>query len=142
MRYVVLALPMLYAFAADELLRIRLAPQAAAIATITLALLLPRLAQARAVAEARAERCANFPGDFDPRPVLRNLAADGYTVCYTNYWIAYKLQFLSDERTRFIPYRSFDRNRPQSHTLAALPVPKCWVAADGTITPWRGQPPE
>ncbi|MCU1245151.1 MAG: hypothetical protein JWN02_1061 [Acidobacteria bacterium] len=144
MRYIVLALPMLYAFAAAELLRLTALSRVAtgaALVTITLALLVPRLAQARAVAEARSERCASFPGDFDPRPVIRKLAAEGYTVCYTNYWIAYKLQFLTDERTRFIPYRSFDRNRPQSRMLAAMPVRKCWVALDGTITPWQGSPP-
>jgi len=46
----------------------------------------------------------------DPAPVLARIAADGYEVCYANYWQAYQLQFLSDETVKFIPWHSLNRN--------------------------------
>ncbi len=74
--------------------------------------------------------------EADPRPLLRRIEAAGYRVCHADYWVAYKLQFLSDERIRFIPWHSFDRNRPESARLRAEPGPHCLVLPDGTVRPW------
>lgn len=72
----------------------------------------------------------------DPRPLLREIEARGYNVCHADYWVAYKLQFLSDERVRFIPWHSFDRNRPESSRLREEPGPHGLVLPDGTIRDW------
>jgi hypothetical protein len=65
----------------------------------------------------------------------------GYTVCYANYWIAYKLQWLSGERIRFIVWRGYDRNRPESRRLKALLVRKCYVDHQGQISDWKPDAP-
>jgi hypothetical protein len=158
MRYIVSALPMVYAFAAQEMLRLNvgrvLNPSAAEggrsaaadglrtrptfaipIAIVTLALLVPRIAQVRDVARAQGEYYGGLPGDFDPRPTLRAIETAHYTICYTDYWLAYKLQWVSDERVRFIPFHTFDRNREASRALAATPVPKCYVDLSGRVLP-------
>ena len=49
---------------------------------------------------------------------------------------AYTLQFLSDERVRFIPYHSPDRNRTLSAALRSIPGPQCLVTDDGTVRRW------
>jgi hypothetical protein len=72
----------------------------------------------------------------DPRPLLREIEARRYRVCHADYWVAYKLQFLSDERVRFVPWHSFDRNRPQSARLREEPGPHGLVLPDGTIRDW------
>ncbi len=133
MRYIVSALPMVYAYSAQEMLRLRL--HAIPIAAVTLALLVPRIGQIRDVARGQGEYYAGLPGDFDPRLTLQAIEGKGYTICYANYWIAYKLQWVSEERVRFIPYLSFDRNRAASRALAAEPVPKCFVELDGSVRP-------
>jgi hypothetical protein len=135
MRYIVSALPMVYAFAAREMLRLRL--RAIPIAAVTLALLVPRVAQVRDVARGKGEYYAGLPGDFDPRPALQTIESAHYTICYADYWLAYKLQWVSDERVRFIPFRSFDRNREDSQALAAAPGPKCYVDLSGRMRPFN-----
>ncbi|HTS02827.1 MAG TPA: hypothetical protein VMN04_09900, partial [Thermoanaerobaculia bacterium] len=67
---------------------------------------------------------------------LEAIAAGGYTVCHAGYDTAYTLQFLSDERVRFIPFHSPDRNRTLSARLRALPGPQCLVTEDGTVRTW------
>lgn len=133
MRYIVSALPMVYAFAAQEMLRLRW--RTIPIAAVTLALLVPRIGQLRDVALGKGEYYGGLLGGFDPRPTLRAIEDAHYTICYADYWLAYKLQWVSDERVRFIPYRSFDRNREASRLLVATPVPKCYVDPDGRVRP-------
>jgi hypothetical protein len=72
----------------------------------------------------------------DPRGPLLAIAAEGYTVCHAGYDTAYTLQFLSDERVRFVPYHSYDRNRALSAELRALPGPQCLVTDDGAVRRW------
>jgi hypothetical protein len=72
----------------------------------------------------------------DPRPLLREIEARGYAVCHADYWVAYNLQFLSDERVRFVPWHSFDRNRLQSARLREEPGPHGLVLPDGTVRDW------
>ena len=79
---------------------------------------------------------AGLVGEPDPRAPLEAIAAQGYTVCHAGYDTAYTLQFLSDERVRFIPYHSPDRNRALSARLRAEPGPQCLVTDDGLVRPW------
>ncbi len=72
----------------------------------------------------------------DPRAPLKAIAEDGYTVCHAGYDTAYTLQFLSDERVRFIPYHSPDRNRKLSAELRAVPGPQCLVTDEGVVRRW------
>jgi hypothetical protein len=72
----------------------------------------------------------------DPRTPLTAIYGGGYTVCHAGYDVAYTLQFLSDERVRFIPYHSPDRNRTMSERLRAMPGPQCLVTEDGAVRPW------
>lgn len=133
-RYIVSALPMLYAFAAREIwaLRPRLAGIAVALA-ITLGLAVPRMQQVRDVVAGRGEDYSGLGGHFDPRPTLRAIEAGGYSICYAEYWVAYKLQWVSEERVRFIPFHSFDRTPAASRTLEAAPVRKCYVDDEGRV---------
>jgi len=135
MRYIVSALPMVYAFAAQEMLRWRW--RALPIAAVALALLVPHVQQVTDVTRGRGEYYGGLPGDFDPRPTLRAIDGAGYRVCYADYWLAYKLQWVSDERVRFIPFHSFDRNRAASRALAAEPGPKCFVDLRGGVRAMR-----
>jgi len=73
----------------------------------------------------------------DPRAPLRTITEAGYTVCHAGYDTAYTLQFLSDERVRFIPYHSPDRNRTMSASLRSMPGPQCLVTDDGAVRPWE-----
>jgi len=72
----------------------------------------------------------------DPRAPLKAIAKEGYSVCHAGYDTAYTLQFLSDERVRFVPYHSPDRNRALSTELRALPGPQCLVTDDGAVRRW------
>lgn len=133
-RYIVSALPFVYAYAAEEMLRFRW--RLTAIALVTLALLIPRALDARAVAEGKREQYATFPGAFDPRPVLTEIEARGWRVCYADYWIAHKLEWVSEGRVAFIPFHAYDRNRERSRRLAAMPGTKCYVENDGRVHPF------
>ncbi len=141
-RYVMIALPILYAFAAQELVRLwdrrragwRILALSAAV-VVAAGLIIPRSVQARDAAAGRLEQHDNWPGGFDPRPALREVAAGHYTVCYANFWVAHKLEWLSETDVRFIPYRSVNRRMTESSRLAALPGPKCFVDLQGHVRP-------
>ena len=79
---------------------------------------------------------AGLLAEPDPRAPLRAIAEQGYTICHAGYDTAYTLQFLSDERVRFIPYHSPDRNRTLSAELRANPEPQCLVTDDGVVRRW------
>jgi hypothetical protein len=72
----------------------------------------------------------------DPRAPLEAIRAAGYTVCHAGYEMSYTLQFLSDERVRFIPHHSPDRNRVLSAALRSMPEPHCLVTDDGEVRTW------
>ena len=72
----------------------------------------------------------------DPRAPLKTITEEGYTVCHAGYDTAYTLQFLSDERVRFIPYHSPDRNRTLSAELRSISGPQCLVTDDGAVRRW------
>ena len=126
-RYIVVALPCLYAFAARAASRWRIA--ALLNLVVLIALVAGRIADARAVASAHREYYAGLPGDFDPRPTLAAIERRGYTVCDADYWIAYKLQWISDERVRFIVSRGYNRNRAEVQGL----VSQCHVDESGRV---------
>jgi hypothetical protein len=131
-RYIVSALPMVYAFSAETMLRLRI--RWLLVALVALALLVPAIGLVRDVSEGHAEAYAGFSPIYpDPRPILRAIEEQGYTICYADYWIAYKLQWISEERIHFIPWRSLDRNRAMSRELMAAPGPKCFVDNDGRV---------
>jgi hypothetical protein len=69
----------------------------------------------------------------DPHVLIRSIRRAGYSVCYANYWVAYKCQFLSRETVRFIPYHSRDRNPDESRDLRSSPGRKCLVSENGTV---------
>lgn len=138
-RYVVPALPILYAFAAEGARRLWMTRAKAVapigILTVTFGLALSRVDHIRDLLAARAEYwVADFP-TWDPRPALAAIKRGGYTVCASDYFSAYKLEFILEERVRFIVRRSYDRRPERSHMLAALPVRKCLVdTATGRVT--------
>jgi hypothetical protein len=72
----------------------------------------------------------------DPRAPLKTITEAGYTVCHAGYDTAYTLQFLSDERVRFIPFHSPDRNRTLSAELRSIPGPQCLVTDEGAVRRW------
>ncbi len=136
-RYIVIALPILYALAARSIVSLWDARQRtlaiAALIVIALGLYIPRVQQTRAVVAARLEQHENWPGGFDPRPALHELQRGHYTVCYANVWVAHKLEWLSDPTVRFIPYRSVNRQMVESLRLARTPGPKCFVDLEGHV---------
>ena len=67
---------------------------------------------------------------------LETILAEGYTICHAGYDTAYTLQFLSDERVRFIPHHSLDRNRKLSRELRLLSGPQCVVTDEGAVRRW------
>lgn len=136
-RYLAPALPavlalLLVSFAeAMEFLRQRVRPALVVLFSFGLAL----LAAAFLVrgAQVVVERLLLEP---DPRAPLRAIFEGGYTVCHAGYETTYMLPFLSDERVRFIPFHSPDRNRRLSAELRRSPEPHCLVAADGSVRRW------
>lgn len=139
-RYIVPALPALYAFAADGAQRLwgtrarALAPLA--LLAVTGGLAIERIQQVQAVVDARAENTQRI-AEWDPRPTLAEIERRGYRVCYADYWAAYKLEFISHGRIQFILHNSYDRTPEQSRMRAALPVPKCYVDIfTGAVTPY------
>jgi hypothetical protein len=139
-RYIMIALPIVYTFASAEIIRLwdRGRPDARFIAVlativITASVFIPRHRQVRDVAAALLEQHENWPGGFDPRPALGVIRRDGYRVCYADVWIAHKLEFLSDSGVRFIPHRSVNRRMVESLRLGALPGPKCFVDLKGNV---------
>jgi hypothetical protein len=108
------------------------------IPSVLVAVALGGLAAVTALFLARQARdvVAGILREPDPRGPLEAITAQGYSVCHAGYDTAYTLQFLSDERVRFIPYHSFDRNRALSARLRAEPGPQCFVTDEGTVRPW------
>jgi hypothetical protein len=141
-RYMMIAVPILYAFAAREIVHLwhsgsRSGRWIAISVTLAIsaALFVPRYDQVRNVVAARAEQYENWPGGFDPRPALSEIAAGGYSVCYADVWIAHKLEWLSPTDIRIIPYRSVNRRMVESLRLASLPGPKCLIDDRGNVRP-------
>ncbi len=136
-RYVTPALPAAVALVlatvaeATRLLRRKIPAGAAALLPAGLALFAALFLARRA--RGTVEALVREP---DPRAPLETIAAEGYAVCHAGYDTAYTLQFLSDERVRFIPYHSYDRNRGLSAELRALPGPQCLVMDDGSVRRW------
>jgi hypothetical protein len=126
--YLVLAYPALLAVAADGWSRAfpRRSPSGLPIAALTAVGL---IALHDGFDGARAALLA----EPDPHALVRAIREEGYSVCYGDYWIAYRHQFLSRESVRFIPYHSRDRNPRESRVLAASPGRKCLVLPDGTF---------
>ncbi|HVT44821.1 MAG TPA: hypothetical protein VMT00_10550 [Thermoanaerobaculia bacterium] len=132
-RYVVAALPIVYAFLADTLVGMAASarPYLRGIAILCIVMAVVSLAT---VSMATAREIESEP---DPMPLIDRIISSGYSICHAEYWTAYKLQFLSRERIRFIPYRSFDRNRTESASLTAEPGPKCLVDRHGQLREYR-----
>jgi hypothetical protein len=139
-RYIVAALPIVYAFAAEELMRWRVAGWAAAVA-VAIVLAVPRMQEIRDVQQARSEGYGGLLPNRDPRPILANIEHAGYRTCYANYWLAYKLEWISDGRVRFIPWHSYDRTPAESRRRIASPDAKCLVSRDGSVTLASVPPP-
>ena len=128
-RYVCVALPCVYAFAARAGTRWRPAVIVNLIVLVVLAF--GRWQDAHAVAAAQREYYGGLPGDFDPRPTIAALQRGRYTVCDGDYWVAYKLQWITDERVRFIVTHGYNRNRAEVKGL----VSQCHVDEKGRVTP-------
>lgn len=138
-RYIVPALPMLYAFAAAGMLAwwsrggVRRWFAIAAIAGLVVWLPATRLRDAVEVAEGAREQYTNWPGGFDPRPALGAIRRGGYEVCYGAVWVAHKFEFITDPTVRFVVVASVHRTLPQSLSLVAQPGPKCFLENDGRV---------
>jgi hypothetical protein len=140
MRYLILLLPLVYGVAARGIVFLWQSRGAAhrAAAVIASVVLLSssyggRIKEAADVAAGRGEQHEHWPGGFDPRPTLNDIRTGGYDVCYADFWLAYKLEWLSGSRVKFIPYRSVDRTQTRSLVLAQMPGPKCYVALNGRV---------
>jgi hypothetical protein len=138
-RYMVAALPMVYAFASEELGRWRRVGMAAAM-LFALVLAVQRMQQVRDVEQARSEGYGDFLPNQDPRVILASIDRGGYRICYADYWLAYKLEWVSDGKVQFIPWHSYDRNIPESRRRIAAPVPKCFVDKRGGVR-FASRPP-
>lgn len=139
-RYVAPVVPLLYGAAAAGVVRWWHAGRARRVAAAVLAVLVtiglhvPRSLQARAVAAGASEQYLDWPGSFDPRPVLDELRRGGYRVCYGEVWVAHKLEWLSEPTVRFVPVRLVHRTLRQSLVLIDEPGVKCFVDNDGRVT--------
>lgn len=139
-RYLSLALPVFFAVCAHGMvtlwrsgrlpLRVVAVVGAAAVATN---LYHDRAADVAAILAASREQHEHWPGNFDPRPTMARIEAAEYGVCYADFWIAYKLEWLTRSGVEFIPYRSVNRTRARSLRLLSEQGPKCFVATDGTV---------
>ncbi len=126
--YLALALPALLGLAAEGLRDARPSRRATC--------LLPVLVAAcgvLALQEGFRTARAAILAEPDPHVLIQSIRGAGYSVCYANYWIAYKYQFLSRETVRFIPYHSQDRNPGESRALRSSPGPRCLVLENGTV---------
>jgi hypothetical protein len=139
-RYIVAALPIVYAFAAEELMRWRSVGWVAA-AAVAVTLAVPRMQEIKNVEQVRWEAYGNFIPNRDPRPIVANIERAGYRTCYAQYWLAYKLEWVSDGKVRFIPFHSYDRTPAESRRRIAAPDRKCFVAKDGSVTLASVPPP-
>jgi len=133
-------LPIVYAFAAEELMRWRAAGWVAAVA-VAIVLVIPRMQEIRDLEQAHSEGYGRLLPNRDPRPILANIERAGYRTCYADYWLAYKLEWISDGRVRFITWHSYDRTPAESRRRIASPEAKCLVAKDGSVTLASVPPP-
>jgi len=132
-RYIVPVVPLVYGAAAAGLAKSRRVVALVVASAITLAIFIPRIAQANDVAAGRSERYTNWPGSFDPRPTLVALKDGGYRVCYGEVWVAHKLEWISSPTVRFVPVRSVHRTLEQSLVLIRQPGRKCFVDNFGNV---------
>ncbi|HYC88405.1 MAG TPA: hypothetical protein VEO54_04270 [Thermoanaerobaculia bacterium] len=131
LRYLILALPIVYAWIAAGILRFRRLGFVALL--VAVALCAVRHRDAREIAAGHREQHEHWPGGFDPRPVLAVLDRERYPVCYADFWLAYKLEWLSTSGVQFIPYRSVNSTQVRSLRLAAAPGEKCFVTLQGEV---------
>lgn len=132
-RYLVFCVPIVYAFAARGVMAAQRAAGVLLALVVTTGLYAGRFNEVRAIAAGRGEQHDHRPGGFDPRPALRAIDGGGYTACYADFWLAYKLEWLSDRGVPFIPYRSVNRTMRRSLQLAGAPGPKCFVDLHGNV---------
>jgi hypothetical protein len=98
--------------------------------------LLLTLLMIASMASGAAAVASTIRAEEDPRIVIERIEAEGYTICYANFWLAYKYEFLSGERIRFIPYESQNRTRAESNLRRLERGPKCLLEQDGTVRPY------
>ncbi|HKR66955.1 MAG TPA: hypothetical protein VJZ00_24725, partial [Thermoanaerobaculia bacterium] len=141
MRYLMLALPVAYALAGRGigLLVMKHSVSARGVAALAFCVVTAHLFASRhtdvvEISQGHRESHYQWPG-VDPRPALAAIRQQHYAVCYADFWIAYKLEWLSDTGVQFIPYRSVDRTQRRSRQLARSPARKCFVESDGTVRP-------
>lgn len=138
-RYIVPALPMIYAFAAHGMLAwwsdggARRLTAASLIAFTTLWLAGTRLRDSIEIAHGLREQYTNWPGGFDPRPALEKIRAGGYQTCYGAVWVAHKFEFITDPTVRFVVIASVHRTLPQSLGLIARDGSKCMLSDWGDV---------
>ncbi len=130
-RYIVPALPVAYGVAAAGILEAAGSARRRAKGAAALALFLSCgiWSQSRQA----AARVSSIQSEPDPRVLISQIRREGYSVCYAGFWEAYKLQFLSGNALRFIPWRAHDRNPAASRALAAQPGRKCLLFPDGSF---------
>jgi hypothetical protein len=130
-RYIVVALPCVYGFAAYAVSRRPIGRFALLI--VLVALIAARFHDVRELSAAHREQYTDLPGDFDPRPTIAAIDRGRYAICYGDYWIAYKLQWITSERVRFIVSHGYTRNRAEREQLLAVPGPRCFVDDSGSV---------
>jgi hypothetical protein len=135
-RYVLAVLPFVYVFAAEELLRLRVAG-AVLCAAVVVALAVPRWQQVMSVRRGEYESYARWLPNTDPRRVLATIRSEGYRVCYADYWVADKLEWLANGDVHFITHPGYDRRTADTRRLTVLNVPKCFVEPNGRVRPVR-----
>ena len=126
--YLVLALPALLALSAEGL-RNALRSRRASVLLVTALAACGVVALLDGFRTARAAILA----EPDPHVLIRSIRRAGYSVCYADYWVSYKYQFLSRETVRFITYNSRDRNPGESRALRSSPDRKCLVSENGAV---------
>ena len=139
LRYLILALPIAFALAARGVVALWVMPQMPLrIAAVLMATFIGgvfctgRAAEVRRIASGQGEQHEHWPGGFDPRPAVAQIQAGGYATCYADFWLAYKLEWLSG--VPFIPHRSVDRTQLRSLRLAASNGEQCFVDEHGNVT--------
>ncbi|HEU4521012.1 MAG TPA: glycosyltransferase family 39 protein [Thermoanaerobaculia bacterium] len=148
-RYIMPALPMLFAFALAEAARwwqmarpMRIAA-AAVVSLLVIGYAVQTLRLVDDITAARAEgrffTGAGFRSGptFDPRPVTAAITRGGYEVCYADYSIAMMLEWILDRRVTFLSYNSVEPRRALARRLSSEPSKKCFVDREGRVRPWN-----
>lgn len=126
-RYLLPAVPILYAFAADGgrmLARRRVLAGTLAGGAVAAALL--------GEATATHRRLAAEP---DLRPVVDRVAASGCRFVLANYYEAFRLELVDLSGTRYAANHGPRRNLAESRRLAAAGLASCVLQDDGTLRP-------